>query len=413
MPTPLLVSLVAMLLGVGVMLFSLRHRPATPFIKVLGGAFAGFIGTQFFMLPIDYCAFSPEASIIDQRFGALLVLVGVLVAVLPVQWFISRWLSGRHVQIIDTQPGAFKGWFYPLLFLAPTLIILLFFLYYPALDTFRLSTLLTRLGIERTAFVCVSNFTRLLASTAPQFPPQYFFLDWIFEPEYARVVFQTLVLSLAIVIGSMSLALMIALAAFLPVKGASIYRTLLIWPYAVSPVVAGIIFLRMFNPLGGIVNYGLGNLFGIQVGWLNDPNAAPWVIIFASVWKSLGFNILFFIAGLQNVPNDLIEAASIDGANLFQRFRRIVLPLLSPISFFLLITNMTYAFFETFGTIDYLTRGGPLGSTTTMMYSVYNVGIENGNLGRAAAQSLILFAMVIGLTVLQFRTSGEKVNYGA
>jgi len=261
--------------------------------------------------------------------------------------------------------------------------------------------------------VCVSNFTRLLADAAPNFPPQYAFLDWIFEPAYAKVVFQTMTLSLAIVGFSMGIALLIAVVAFLPLKGAGIYRTLLIWPYAVSPAVAGIIFLLLFNPLGGIINYALQNLFGVQVGWLNDQNAAPFAIVIASVWKSLGFNILFFIAGLQNVPKDLIEAAAIDGAGLFQRFRRIVIPTLSPITFFLLITNLTYAFFETFGTIDYLTKGGPVGSTTTMMYQIYVVGVGGGDLGKAAAQSLILFAMVIGITILQFRTAGEQVNYGA
>ncbi len=147
------------------------------------------------------------------------------------------------------------------------------------------------------------------------------------------------------------------------------------------------------------------------MGWLNDPAAAPWAVIIASVWKLIGYNILFYLAGLQNVPKDLLEAAAIDGANAWQRFVSIVIPLLSPITFFLVITSMTYAFFESFGTIDYLTGGGPVGATTTMMYQIYEVGIVNNDLGKAAAQSIILFVMVIGLTVLQFRTTGERVNY--
>jgi sn-glycerol 3-phosphate transport system permease protein len=197
------------------------------------------------------------------------------------------------------------------------------------------------------------------------------------------------------------------------VKGARIYRTLLIWPYAISPAVAGVIFLLLFNPAGGIINYMLSGLGLPAVPWLNNPTFAPWAVIIASVWKSMGFNILFYIAGLQNVPKDLQEAAAIDGANAWQRFWRVVFPLLSPITFFLIITNMTYAFFETFGTIDYLTRGGPLNSTTTMMYRIYQVGIQNNDLGKAAAQSIVLFILVIGLTIMQFRSTGSRVTYGA
>jgi sn-glycerol 3-phosphate transport system permease protein len=202
--------------------------------------------------------------------------------------------------------------------------------------------------------------------------------------------------------------------AYLPVRGAAIYRTLLVWPYAISPAVAGIIFLLMFNPSGGIINHLSGQWFGIKLGWLNDPDVAPWTIILASVWKSMGFNILFYIAGLQNVPTDLIEAGAIDGAGVLRRFWHIVWPLLSPTSFFLLITNVTYAFFETYATIDYLTPGGgPLQSTTTMMYNVIRLGVDNNDLGKAAAQSIVLFLMVIGLTIVAFRTGGRQVTYGA
>lgn len=411
----LMLTLIAALLGAGLMSASLRRSRVAPLWRVLAGLACGAFGAQVFMLPLNYCPFDPERSTwIDHRFGVFLILVGVVATLIPARLLLLRYVTQkRALPVIDTPPGAFKGWLLPILFLAPTIVILALFLYYPSLDTFNLSTLLVRFGNPRTVPVCVSNFTRLLATTAPSFPPSQAFLDWIFEPTYARVVFQTLTLSGAIVVLTMGLSLLVATVAFLPLKGASIYRTLLIWPYAISPAVAGIIFLLMFNPLGGIINYALQNTFGVQVGWLNDQNAAPFTIIIASVWKSMGFNILFFIAGLQNVPKDLIEAAAIDGANLWQRFRTIVLPMLSPISFFLLITNLTYAFFDTFGTIDYLTKGGPVGSTTTMMYQVYLVGVGNGDLGKAAAQSLILFALVIGITVLQFRTTGENVNYGA
>jgi sn-glycerol 3-phosphate transport system permease protein len=147
--------------------------------------------------------------------------------------------------------------------------------------------------------------------------------------------------------------------------------------------------------------------------WQLDPTAARWTVIIASVWKTMGFNILFYIAGLQNVPSDLQEAAAIDGANAVQRFWTVVIPLLSPITFFLIVTNMTYAFFDIFGTIDILTGGGPSQSTSTMIYNIFVTGIQNRNLGAAAAQSIVLFVMVIALTVMQFRVVGRRVNYGA
>jgi sn-glycerol 3-phosphate transport system permease protein len=283
----------------------------------------------------------------------------------------------------------------PFVFLTPTLIILALFLYYPAFDSLRLSTLLYRLGAPRSAFVCVDNFTRLV------------------DPDYFKSVLITFGMSFAIVVLGLGLGLLIATAAYQPIRGASIYRTFLIWPYAISPVVAGIIFSLLFNPAGGIINYFLKSIFGITIPWLNDPTYAPWAVIIASVWKSLGFNILFYIAGLQNIPKDLLEAAAIDGATTIQRFLRVTFPLLSPITFFLVITNVTYAFFETVGTLVYMTGGaGPLGSTNTLMYRIYQLGIQNNVMGKAAAQSIVLFLMVIALTVIQFRTGSNRVTYG-
>jgi sn-glycerol 3-phosphate transport system permease protein len=393
---PILISLVTAIVGAFVLGMAFARAKGNVALGAGIGALAGAAAPLLFMLPLNYCTFEAERTPADAVFGIILIGLALALVILPLRLIASRMLSHQRVLVAESVPGAFKGRLAPWLLLAPTLAVLALFLYFPSLETFRLSTLLARLGARRTAFVCVDNFTRLAQDT-----------------DYLNVIVTTFGISIAIVVIGLVISLAIATMAYLPIKGAAFYRTLLIWPYAISPAVAGIIFLLLFNPTGGIVNYLLNSLFGFQVGWLNDPAAAPWAVILASVWKSTGYNILFYIAGLQNIPKDLIEAGAIDGANAWQRFRRIVIPLLSPITFFLIITNMTYAFFDTFGTIDYLTGGGPVGATTTMMYEIYEVGIVNNDLGKAAAQSILLFLMVIGLTLLQFRTTGERVNYGA
>jgi sn-glycerol 3-phosphate transport system permease protein len=395
---PALITLLAALAGAGWMALVFRRMGRLASVGALVGAAGGAAGAQVFMLPLEYCTFE-SAKTADHVIGLLLVGAGVALLLAPLGWIAGRTQGGWRglLAVGSYQPGAFHGSLTPLLLLAPTLLILAVFLYYPSLDTLRLSTRSSILGIPGTFGVCVDNFTALLNDSS-----------------YLRALGNTVFITVAVVAFSMGLALLIATAAYQPVKGARIYRTLLIWPYAISPVVAGVIFLLMFNPTGGIINYALKQLGIGGIRWLNDPTFAPWAVILASVWKSLGFNILFYIAGLQNVPKDLQEAASIDGANAVQRFFRVTFPLLSPITFFLLITNTTYAILETFGTIDYLTPGGgPLQSTETLMYRVYRVGIQNNDLGNGAAQSIILFLLVIGLTLIQFRSTGRRVNYGA
>jgi sn-glycerol 3-phosphate transport system permease protein len=397
--SPLLILALTTTGGALILAYTFHRARFNAVLGAVAGAAAGFAGPLIFMLPLDFCTFEADAKALDTAFGLVLMALGAALALALTAWVARLWSRRGQVQSdpgMRQHPGAFKGWLLPALLLAPTLLILALFLYYPALETFQLSTLLVQLGARRTAFVCVANFTSLITDTG-----------------YHSTVVLTLFISLAIVGLGLVLALAIAVMAYQPVKGARIYRTLLIWPYAISPAVAGVIFLLLFNPAGGIINYMLSGLGLPAVPWLNNPTFAPWAVIIASVWKSMGFNILFYIAGLQNVPKDLQEAAAIDGANAWQRFWRVVFPLLSPITFFLIITNMTYAFFETFGTIDYLTRGGPLNSTTTMMYRIYQVGIQNNDLGKAAAQSIVLFILVIGLTIMQFRSTGSRVTYGA
>lgn len=393
---PLVILAAAALIGAAIMGVRFQRLKQSVMFGVTLGALSGAAGSLLFMLPLNYCTFEPERKPADFVLGVLLIALGMVIVMVPIYWLVIRLLQRQPLFASGFLQGAFKGWLMPIVLLAPTLIILALFLYYPSLDTFRLSTLLARLGARRTVFICVDNFTSLVG-----------------DSQYGQAVLTTFGMSIAIVVIGLGLSLLIATMAYLPIKGARIYRTLLIWPYAISPVVAGVIFLLLFNPAGGIVNYFLNGVFGFTIPWLNNPTAAPWAVIIASVWKSLGFNILFYIAGLQNVPKDLIEAGSIDGANALQRFRHIVIPLLSPITFFLIITNMTYAFFESFGTIDALTNGGPLHATSTLMYRIYEVGIQNNDLGKASAQSIILFVMVIGLTLIQFRSADTRITYGA
>jgi sn-glycerol 3-phosphate transport system permease protein len=390
--TPILILIIAALVGA---VFTYFTSPRRAGVYVVVGAVAGAVGSLIFMLPLNFCTFEAEKPALDVAFGVLLIIIGMTLVIVPARWLANRLLNKETLITEGARPGTFRGRWIPFVLLAPTLIILALFLYYPSLDTLRLSTLLYRLGAPRSAFVCVDNFTRLV------------------DPEYGRSILTTFGMSFAIVVIGLGLGLLIATAAYQPISGARIYRTLLIWPYAISPVVAGIIFGLLFNPAGGIINKAWEGLFGVTIPWLNNPTYAPWAVIIASVWKSLGFNILFYIAGLQNIPGDLLEAASIDGANRLQKFFRVTFPLLSPITFFLVITNVTYAFFETVGTLVYLTGGaGPLGSTNTLMYRIYQLGIQNNDMGKAAAQSIVLFMIVIGLTVIQFRTASNRVTYG-
>lgn len=369
---------------------------------VLGGG-AAIIGGLIFLGPLNFCPFALDADgnfdQLNAGMGAFLLVAGALLAHTLVMVLAMRWLrKERLLGALETRPGLFRGptaWLIATVFLAPTIGILGIFLYYPMFDTFLLSTKLARLGAPRTRFVCMRNFNQLLS-----------------DPDYGRTVLVSFFLAVLIVLFSLSLSLLIAQMVYRPMKGGRIYRTLLVWPYALSPVIAGIIFQLLFHNVAGVLNHILDTLFGFKVDWLLRPDIAPWTVVLASTWNIMGFCILFYIAGLQNVPNDLLEAAAIDGANAFQRFFRITFPLLSPITFFLVVTTTTYAFFDSYGLIDFLTAGGPVEATTTMMYEVFEVGVEARNLGSAAARSLLLFMVVIGVTVIQFRFSRGRVTYG-
>lgn len=418
------------------------------------GAMLGVIGPYTTMGPLQSCTFAPDQEPIDFWFGVLLFGIGLAVILYFAQW-ISRFLlaKGKDApQLMEGQStqGTFQtNFLIPFALLLPTIIILLVFLYYPLIETFRLSTRLVRLGAPRSAFRCVSNFTgflepdgfnmltlgifigiivsfvihqvlkkrdkALLANSVGLISLILMgvFFQRILEEDFGLVMFNTFYIAFFIVAGGLILGLAIAYLAYQPVKGAMIYRTLLIWPYAISPAISGIIFFVLFDPVSGIVNHSIELMGGQGLDWFTDPWLARTTIIIASIWKTLGYNILFYIAGLQTVPKDLLEAAAIDGANAWQRFRNVTIPALSPITFFLIITNLTYAFFNIFGTIDFLTKGGPVGATSVSIYDIIQVGIRSRDLGRAAAQSMVLFVLVIIMTIIQFRTTGNKVTYGA
>ncbi len=292
-------------------------------------------------------------------------------------------------------PAKFKSKTLPWILLSPSLLILALFLYYPVIQTFRLSTYrVAFLGLKK-QFVGMANF-----------------VDLFKDPAYWHTVLVTAIITTAVVIGGMAISLAIAMLANRPIKGGSIYHVLLIWPYALSPAVAGVVFLFMFSPGFGPVNYLMGKVFGGELNWLGDPTLAIILIIMAAVWKNLGYNVVFYLAGLQNLNKEVLEAAEIDGAGPWRKFWSVTFALISPMTFFLLITNITYSFFDLFGLIDIVTKGGPLDATNVMIYRLYRDGFEYYRSGMAAAQSVILFLAVVALTLIQFRTSGRHVHYG-
>jgi sn-glycerol 3-phosphate transport system permease protein len=230
------------------------------------------------------------------------------------------------------------------------------------------------------------------------------------DPTYLASFWTTAVFSVLVASLGLILSLLLAVFADRVIKGSSIYRTLLIWPYAVAPAVAGVLWLFMFAPSVGIVSYMLRQ-WGFEWNHLLDGGHAMALIVMAAVWKHISYNFLFFLAGLQSIPKSLIEAAAIDGARPWRRFWSIQFPLLSPTTFFLLVINIIYAFFDTFAIVDAATSGGPGKETAILVYKVYYDGFKALDLGGSAAQSVVLMVIVVALTVVQFRFVEKKVNY--
>ncbi len=277
--------------------------------------------------------------------------------------------------------------------MAPQLAVIGVFFFWPAVQALLQSLQQQDAFGTSTRWIGLENFRNLFA-----------------DPTYLAS-FKTTALFSALVAGfGIVISLLLAVFADRVIKGALAYKTLLIWPYAVAPAVAGVLWLFMFAPSVGVVSYALRTA-GFDWNHLLNGNHAMALIVMAAVWKQISYNFLFFLAGLQSIPKSLIEAAAIDGARPWRRFWTIVFPLLSPTTFFLLVMNMVYAFFDTFGIIDAATEGGPGQDTSILVYKVYYDGFKALDLGGSAAQSVVLMLIVVALTAVQFRFVERRVQY--
>lgn len=287
----------------------------------------------------------------------------------------------------------FRSTWLPWVLVAPQMAVVLVFFFWPAAQALYQSVLQQDAFGLSTEFVGMANFERLFA-----------------DPSYLASFKVTALFSVLVAGSGLVIALLLAVMANRVLRGASVYKTLLIWPYAVAPVVAGVLWLFMFASPYGVVAHFL-RWMGLEWNHLLNADHALALIVMAAVWKQISYNFLFFLAGLQSIPHSLIEAATIDGASPWRRFWTIVFPLLSPTTFFLLVINIVYAFFDTFAIVDATTHGGPGKDTAILVYKVYYDGFKALDMGGSAAQSVILMGIVIGLTILQFRFVEKKVQY--
>jgi sn-glycerol 3-phosphate transport system permease protein len=287
----------------------------------------------------------------------------------------------------------FKSSWLPWVLIAPQMAIILVFFFWPAGQALFQSVQQQDAFGSTTEFVGLENFARLFN-----------------DPGYLDSFWTTAIFSVLVSVLGLGISLLLAVMANRVIRAAGLYKTLLIWPYAVAPVVAGVIWLMMFASPYGVISYVLREL-GFDWNHLLNAHHAMALIVMAAIWKHLSYNFLFFLAGLQSIPHSLIEAATIDGASPWRRFWTIVFPLLSPTTFFLLVINIVYAFFETFAIVDAATHGGPGKETSILVYKVYYDGFKAMDINGSAAQSVILMIIVVTLTVLQFRFVEKKVHY--
>jgi sn-glycerol 3-phosphate transport system permease protein len=287
----------------------------------------------------------------------------------------------------------FKSWWLPWALIAPQMAIILVFFFWPAAQALYYSVLQQDAFGTNVQFVGLQNFKALWA-----------------DDTYLASFKTTAVFSFFVAVLGLALSLLLAVMADRVVKGSAVYKTLLVWPYAVAPAIAGVLWLFMFAPSIGVVSYALRAL-GLDWNHLLNGTHAMILIVFAAVWKQISYNFLFFLAGLQSIPKSLIEAAAIDGAGPWRRFWTVQFPLLTPTTFFLLVINIIYVFIDTFAIIDAATSGGPGKDTAILVYKVYFDGFKAMDLGGSAAQSVVLMAILVALTVVQFRYVEKRVHY--
>jgi len=287
----------------------------------------------------------------------------------------------------------FSGWLFPAALLLPQLAVTIVFFFWPAAQAMRQSLERQDAFGLSTVFVGADNFLSLFA-----------------DPDYIGSFAITALFSAAVALLALAPGLLLAVMVDRVVRGAAVYKTVLLLPYAIAPAIAGVLWMFLFNPSIGVLAAGLRWL-GIDWNYLLDPPQAVLLVILAAAWKQISYNFLFFLAGLQSIPPSLLEASAIDGASTRRRFWTIVFPLLAPTSFFLLVVNIVYAFFDTFGVIHNVTQGGPGKATEILVYKVWYDGIVGLDLGGSAAQSVVLMAIVITLTAIQFRFIERRVHY--
>jgi len=282
----------------------------------------------------------------------------------------------------------------PYALVAPQLAVTIAFFFWPALDSLRLSLYRASPFGDRLIFIGLGNFQRLLS-----------------DPAYFWSAATSFLFSALVTVLGLAVALLLASLANAKIRGLAVYRTLLLWPYGIAPAIAGVIWLFVFHPSFGVLPYLLSFVTAYQFNWFLKGWVALVLIVVAAIWKQFGYNLAFYLAGLQAIPGSVLEAASVDGAGPIRRFFAITFPLLSPVTFFLFTLNMTFSFFDTFGLVHAVTQGGPGEATSILVFRAWKDGFEGLQLGYSAAQSVILMLLVVALTAVQFHFTEKKVTY--
>jgi sn-glycerol 3-phosphate transport system permease protein len=290
--------------------------------------------------------------------------------------------------------AVFRNPWLPYVLVAPQVAVTLAFFFWPAFGSVRLSLYRSSPFGDRLIFVGLGNFQRLFADTA-----------------YLRSAVTSVIFSFIVTLVGLALALVLASLANAKIRGLALYRSLLLWPYGIAPAIAGVLWLFIFHPSYGLLPYLLSFVTSYQFNWFLKGWVALTLIIVTAVWKQFGYNLAFYLAGLQAIEASVLEAASVDGAGVVRRFLAITFPLLSPVTFFLFTLNMTFSFFDTFGIVHAVTQGGPGDATSLLVYKAWKDGFEGLQLGLSAAQSVVLMVVVIALTALQFRYAERTVTY--